>query len=492
MSLNGNSEIKLYTAQNDSCPILSVKVSPWKNNYKVPFDTIEITKAETAELEGCMTGARDTQTKKQDFALVGKYCAWIVFGYISGKISFDEASDKLWNTAKYCRSSHKLQSHLVEQWLFGFYLSNGRHTDFPFLSDKNISNVPLAKDYVAGDFINAFIDGDGNCLRENMFQAINCLTDFDCQKSPPYLSDAEKYGKAASAVIRSIFAKVFEERGRSFLVPCAKTFRTQCFPGLLCNSECERELEITYIPYSENNELSDFLGACIKYTDNLMRQGHGIRSKLAGFTLASEYRRLISDTIRAELPGFLPAPMKVGRKPKENKDRQKKTDYREDMPVTEPMDLNIDFAKAKKLEAESWKLAEMLAGDYGGTDISFKVYDKSDNDAEKEIPMQISNETSRLKAAKENIPEEWQEFSEALSEDERKLLCLVAAGCDASGFAKKRGGLLMGYADSINEKASDTYGDIILLTDGVKIGFIEDYEQELRDIFKDMYDTEVL
>ena len=50
----------------------------------------------------------------------------------------------------------------------------------------------------------------------------------------------------------------------------------------------------------------------------------------------------------------------------------------------------------------------------------------------------------------------------------------------------------MGYADSINEKASDTYGDIILLTDGVKIGFIEDYEQELRDIFKDMYDTEVL
>ena len=50
----------------------------------------------------------------------------------------------------------------------------------------------------------------------------------------------------------------------------------------------------------------------------------------------------------------------------------------------------------------------------------------------------------------------------------------------------------MGYADSVNEKASDTYGDIILACDGINVDFIEEYKDELTEIFRRLYNTEVL
>ena len=48
--------------------------------------------------------------------------------------------------------------------------------------------------------------------------------------------------------------------------------------------------------------------------------------------------------------------------------------------------------------------------------------------------------------------------------------------------------MAQGYIDAINEKSSDTYGDIII----EDFDFIEDYSDELKEIFSELYDTEVL
>lgn len=488
--MENNTGTKLYITQNGSCPILSVKVSPKIYHYSDPVAFADITDKQLTRYERILFREEISEDSADSFALFEKYCAGVIGDHICGKLSFEEASEKLVMVSHYFSKSFPCRSILVQNWLCGMYLVNGRQSQISFLPGKGVSNIPFAGDYAVCVFVDAFLSKNDTAFDAGVFTALNYISGFDCKRSPAYLTDKEKYEKAVPAVMKRVLASIIAEKGRSFLVPESKIFKTQAFRGLFCPQFCERELEITYIPYSENTELKEFLGACIRHADNLMRQGCGIRSKLVGFILSPEYRKLVSDTIREALPGFLPQPMKAGRKPKE-KTLAMRAKKAEDDRITkeqqEPVDLNIDFARAKKLEAESWKLASMLGADYGVADISFNIGEGSEKDVE--LPEKTQSTEMPVQT---DIPEDWQEFFAVLDDDEKKLLCLISNGSNLADFAKKRGGMLMGYADRINEKSSDTYGDIILSCDGTKTEFIEDYKQELTDIFKDMYNTEVL
>ena len=59
----------------------------------------------------------------------------------------------------------------------------------------------------------------------------------------------------------------------------------------------------------------------------------------------------------------------------------------------------------------------------------------------------------------------------------------MAKGGDVEALARSHGAMALGLCDSVNEKASDSYGDIIIDTSGAALSFFEDYRDELCDIF---------
>ncbi len=487
-------QIKAYAniEKQAGCPILSVNVSPWKYDYRCMELFSYISENALSEFESKHILGNSSEPEERILALASKYCSSVINAHMCGSSSFSETAEKLTRLSKYCKKHNPMAAAFAAKWLAGLYLINHKYTSIDF--EKNCTDYfPFMRDYAVCAFIDAYFENSCDGMDKSIRNALKCLSDFDIEKSPAYAKNREMYGKVLSTVIKTILDNALSENGKSFLVPPCKTVKLQAFTGLFCSAECERKLEITYIPYSENNELSELLTPCVRYADNLIRQGLGISSKLVGFTILPEYRKLIQDTIREMFPDFLPKPMKVGRKPKEKTTTENTVKASESQYIPEPIDLNIDFAKAKKLEAESWKLASILGADYGGNDITFDPTEISQKDKEHKTDSDIEiRENPMQTQVSENIPEDWQEFHALLTEDEKKILCLIAKELSPSEFAVKRGGMLMGYADSINEKASDSYGDIILENIGASFAFLEDYKTELTDIYKDMYNTEVL
>ena len=379
---------------------------------------------------------------------------------------------------------------LFGEWIFDLYLSTGREKELYGLYEKELCKIPLESDFIIGDCLRSFFGGGKEQTDKKLLSAVRRLSEYDFVKSQQFINDAETYRKCLYAVIPKVFEYALSEKGKSFFVPEKKTLKRCAYRGLPCTSISMTEFEIEYIPYSENEELSSFAASVVKYTENLIRQGKGIKSKLTGFSLLPEYRRLITETIRADVPGLLPVPLKVGRKPIEKTKKDgKKQAIEEKTIVFEPIDLNIDFTKAKKLQAESWELAELFGGDYGGSEISYnpeEIYEK--NKTEEVVSVDVENKVF----ADKNIPDEWQEFYLALTDDEKKLMCCISKGLDAEDFARKRGGISVGFAEVINEKASELYGDIIIDTAERQLKFIEDYKEDLTEIFVDMYNAEVL
>ncbi len=501
----GDQSVEKHENKTGICAVADVKVSLWKYEY-APFKNSGSNEKSLCAFRKMLDTGEFPKDTEYDASFVARYCADVIEECICCAGELEAASDTLVKVYGYCRKRLSGVAPFVAIWLCGLYLSKGECGGLQRLLELGIGGFPFEKDVAAGKLICAFLRGDRVMFREKLPLVLPLLSVYDITKSVVYSKDVDICRKALDAVILSVFDFVLSENGKSMFLPNVVTVRIQAFPGLPCRCECERLLDVKYIPFSECGELFGLIDLCVRHTDNLLRQGFGIKSKIVGFTLASEYRKLVSDTIRETIPGFLPMPMKVGRKPKEKTLKERIAKQKEPVEVFEPIDLNIDLTKAKKLEAESWKLADMLSGDYGGNDISFNVdeiyngvgKEFAESDAENAITVEAlaSNTDDSEGAVKtdnsRNIPEDWQELYGLLTEDEKMILCLCANGVDVSAFARKRGGMPEGYADSVNEKASDAYGDIIVETDGRNIYFIEDYKDELTEIFRDMYNTEVL
>lgn len=481
--------------RTEYCPILSVTAFPGVNDYP-PFDLFCNVSTGDKELfeKSLYEGKRiDSDDCWQLNALVTLVCTEKVSQAVhGGDKEFETACDVLAKIIRLYGSKLLSKKKLIGEWLCDMCLVSGRTDQIPKLASK-VKDIPFASDYAVGSFIYGLFSGENEFCTDEIYTLLNGISAYDIASSDHFAQNKELYDKILCAVIPKMFGAILCDNGKDFLVPpICKVTRT-AFMGLPCpNCECGH-IQVEYIPYSDNTALSDTVSAFLRHIENLIRQGLGAKSKLVGFTLSPEYRKLAADTIREVMPEFLPAPAKVGRKPKEKTIRAVKSVRVEgDKTVMEPIDLNIDLSKAKRLEAESWKLAEMLGADYGGSEINFNVgelYGESEENTSSETEAE-KNVTVENTAT--DIPEEWQEFYLLLEETEKRILCLISNGSDPTEYARRKGGMIQGYADSINEKASDAYGDIILETGGASIEFIEDYKQELADIFRDIYNTEVL
>lgn len=471
------------------CPVLSVKtVDDGPSSF-----VFKPSESYTAKFESSVEcgvpldfhGVRDMYSGFTEF------CSDTVGSILNSKTTdFRFFAEKIHKAANLYGSRFPFIKLIAGEWLCDLCLVTRLYGEIPYFGKISDYSVPFAKDFTVGSFIKKYAKKDFADI-DDVFDFLSCMSGYDICSSPFYEKNSDIYRKALCYVIPAILGIAANNEDIGFLIPEKKTVRRSPFIGLPVSGYCG-SMTVVYIPYSENTDLYELVTAAVKHTENLLRQGIGSKTKVMGFTLSSEYRKGISDTLRNALPGFLPQPAKVGRKPREKTEENPiKQESKEE--IFEPLDLNIDFTKAKKLEAESWKIAELLGADYGGNDLNVNVeeiYGTGTSEKEKSGNDKTANADSEADVS--GIPEEWREFYLLLSEDEKKILCLVSNGISAAAFAKKRGGMLSGFVDSVNEKAFDTYGDVVIETDGITVGFIEDYKEELTVIFRDLYNTEVL
>ena len=488
------------------CPFLSVDVMPDFSHY-TPFDiSAAIDPAEASLFEKLLLQNEKFKTSDSALlnALVSAVCSHAVENILCCGEDFAHNTNKLVSVFSLYCSKNLLRGKLVGQWLCDLCLVTGKAALIPEFSSLGIP-VPFSDAFCTGNFIHSFLDNQNDFSFAEISGFLKCSGSYPAVSPAVFEIAPEICRKIICTVLRTLFDYLRYKNGSEFFIPKEKTVVFNTFTGLPCREECFKKVRVVYVPYNENTELSALVSDVLCCTENLIRQGFGMKSKISGFTLAAEYRKLVSDTVRETVPDLLPPPAKVGRKPgkkiRPEPEKKTKPEY-----IPEAVDLNIDISNARKLEAESWKLTDMLYANYGGNDITFnadKAYVNDDrtqireNADDQPLIRETVLETVHEKASEsapsvEDIPEDWREFIELLSSDEKNILSLIAKGENASEYAKKRGGLLYGYVQSVNEKASDAYGDIILTENGTEFEFIEDYKDELTEIFSALQDTEVL
>lgn len=445
------------------------------------------------------------QKNYNDFITVGKRVNLFVGSLIenSEKESFLSDLRTLTELRDASKGTMSILSERLSGWIRDFCIYSGEiEKAFSQYSEQEYSDG-LLLDYVFGRLIELSLRKPDSVPFDTIYDYLQ-LCHFTEYGSEIYASNSEIYAKAFCAVLPRTVEALYIERGRGFLYPQSKPFRRRAFQGLMCGS-LSGVFEGEYVPFSENSELSEILGVVSRCTDNILRQGLGIKTRLPCASPSAELRRLALDSVREALPGFLPAPAKVGRKPKKPlEDAEKKGEVVHE-PYKEPLCLDIDFAKAKKLEAESWRLAALMGGDYGKNDVSLTldIEKYGEGNSEKATDETIENGTATHEAITEEgnngclsddkansefneifgeISEEYTELFRSLSLDEIRILKCIAEGKDVNALARGLGGLALGFADSINEKATDTLGDIILDTSSLSPEFIEEYRDELCDI----------
>ncbi len=382
---------------------------------------------------------------------------------------------------------------LFAEWICDFCLISGELSYLGELFGKNIKSASLAADFLIGDFLGCFPFDDRESSCEKLLLALPYLCDYDYTLSVHFKENTELYGKVLCAAVLNTLCEAAEEKGEDFLSVCVRRISREAYPGLMCKSENAKVIDIEYMPYSENAELSALVTSAVKYADNLIRQGLGIKSKIPNPGLAPKYRATLIEAVRKAAPGLLPMPAKVGRKPKPENEKKRRKKYPEDTAeAVPPLDLSIDFAKAKRLEAESWKLAELVGANYDGAKIDFstEIYDDTGISQDKLVENIVAEKEKNESAQKMQESGEWSEFFAALSENEVKILKCILCGGDVAALSRSLGGMAHGFADSINEKAQDTYGDIIIDTeDDGEFCVFSDYADELSEIIND--NTEV-
>ncbi len=388
-----------------------------------------------------------------------------------------------------------------------FCLVKGRLWELAELYRTDLTGFGFSADFFGADLVYAFLSGKG-VPRECTVLCSACLCDFDFRSFAHYRNHTEICECAVESAVTAALEVVLSSCGKSRFVPEPKKTVRCAYAGLPCPAGLLRRVELTYLPFSEDAEIRGFVTSVVKYADNLVRQGLDIRSKLSGAGLPPAYRSAVNERIRSDLPGFLKAPGKVGRKPKHPRSEPKEE---ASPPIPEEkIDLRVDFARARQIETDSWKLCALLGTEYGdekSVDLSLlyggeksKKGEQNEADVpespadgqsgrtsekaspgkgEAEIPGKTDANSTANSINETQEADEWTEFFVSLDETEKKVLACVLTGESPEGAAAAAGGFAQGFVSSVNEKASEWIGDILIEETEGGFSVIEDYREDV-------------
>lgn len=296
---------------------------------------------------------------------------------------------------------------------------------------------------------------------------ITYCSNYDYKKSKFAKGDALKlYDKHILGALFHTVKKLSDENGSILSVGKLEESHTlrDAYAGALCSYEAKKRIEVDYCSFSRSYELRFIVSDIVKYSENRLRGYLGVKSRLSVTSIPKNVKSCVDEYFDKALPR---RSSNLGTSPLEETH-----DYDKfyDAPSTP-----VSTAHAAEIEAESWETTEKLIAAFGEDEpIDGEIFDGSS------LIESIEPEPEAIPEPSPEPQEENGGFAEELGEL-FEFVRLAEQG-DAVGqrrFASERREMIDYIADSINEKAVEIIGDVILEDCGGYYTFIEDYRKEV-------------
>ncbi|MBE6688516.1 MAG: hypothetical protein E7588_04450 [Ruminococcaceae bacterium] len=281
-------------------------------------------------------------------------------------------------------------------------------------------------DYVLSDI--------GHLTDDNISLVCKVLSNYSPYKSKSY--EIEEYRKIFDGCIKAIFHKLFEigffTPDGNYLHKSELKVTRSSYLGAVCSANTKKNMAITYYPFISNELIRTSFSNIIKHTENKIRASLGMRNRLPNIILADEIRGVIDSFMELNYPVISKTKAAI----------EKKT-----APPREIKKIEVNLAKAKRIEDISWQTTEKL------TDGLIR------EDDETAIPI------IEASVPTESVNSEQNDFPSALTECEKAILHLIlnnAAPSETEKAARNAGLLADAVIDSINEKALEYIGDTVI------------------------------
>lgn len=308
---------------------------------------------------------------------------------------------------------------------------------------------PMMFDIISKSDFKEFYISDIGSAADGVSSLIAYLSDYDwrCGK---YASgdNSEAYRKHIEGAMYRVLSKMW--KSGSIAGEQTKRLIKNAFPGSLCTHLVKRVLEIEYYPVADSPSVRSSVTSALKYTENKLRAALGVKSRLAVKEFPEEYRR--------EIDGYFSLVFE-----EINRERR-----RASMPEYEKLydakSSEISIEDAVRIERESWRVTENLVA---GTEDDFEYVTES----EEPVP----------DISEENAPRSDNEYG--LTEDELAFLGALCRGdiTAARNIAQASGRTADSLSESINERFSDTFGDVIIGQTDSFFDVLDDYKEEISE-----------
>jgi hypothetical protein len=328
------------------------------------------------------------------------------------------------------------------------YLSNWM-VDFVFLYEPDVSLqeiTALCGNNISGDLLD--IELHRRLSSEPIDTTLSLLqyvSHYDIQKSRFYgenVTAIEQYLPKVIALTDAYLKKKHGQRiaemfdpGRIFRV--RQVFRSAIYMGKT------RDIRVRIVPLSSHGPLKDFMAEVVRCFENKLREIKGYTGRLRGVGLEPELQKLIELYLE-----------------------------RESAEKPEPLKVTIDTEKLARLTRESEETREMLT-----------VGDSLPDDEEQTLPEHEAETEAYAPARSE--PGGLPEFIKMLSREELRLLTIYKErGWEITdGTQPLSPSLFEELAEnSLNEKALDMLGRLLIVREGDKKLVDEDFREELEHL----------
>ncbi|MCQ2354068.1 MAG: TerB N-terminal domain-containing protein [Clostridia bacterium] len=353
----------------------------------------------------------------------------------------------------------------IAEWLCDFCLIN--HIDPPYkklgkISSDIFKNASLKEFYID-------TSGDGSVYARLLMKY--CSNYDFCKSKFASGGNADLYRKHGEGVIAAALAGD-KDGTRPFLSAGLQDSRTvrDSYTGALCSPRIKKRIEIEYCSFSHSHELRFIITDLLKYSENRIRAYLGIKSKLSCPGLNADLKKTADRYFDSVLPV-------KSRTPAENVPAYEK--------YYEPQKSELTFEAASKIEELSWETTEKLVDAFTDSDKKDEIYSVNETG---NISDNISHDILKnIAPIVKNVGNEDFSYTGAgsgFTPDEIRFLC---AALENNRAEQERLSVIMGKltdaaADSINEKAVEILGDIILEDSGNGYCVIDDYIEDVRSI----------
>ncbi len=317
---------------------------------------------------------------------------------------------------------------------------------------------------------------------------------------------AEHLYTAVLETLAEAWKRSGDTRGQFGLAEVSQT--RDAFSGALCSYACKRRIDLTYISFSRSYPLKFLITDLCKLSENCIRAALGIKSRLSTANVPEEMKQIMLAYYNKHLP-----PMKKVPKSKPPV-RDGSEEYAH---LYEPAVSELSVENAVAIEQSSWASAELLtrflsdgaeswSSSDGKTEAEIQPESKDDENFSEMLSKTSVRSTESIADQISEIPctgnekkrggtygvpsidmvsgaDPFDSFVASLSDREYAALKCIVSG-EVSEYRKIcEGAFLLADAmtDSINEKASDSFGDIAVVPDGDFYHLSDYYANEITD-----------